>query len=94
MQDYFPTVVQAVPMDNYHVQVYFDDGKIIDYDMSQHLSGAVFKPLSDISLFTSACTVMNGTLAWDLGGDRNPEKCVDIDPFVLYECSSINQKIA
>lgn len=28
MQDNFPTVVQAVPLDKYHVFVYFDDGKL------------------------------------------------------------------
>ena len=25
---YFPTVVQVMPLDNFHVQVFFDDGKI------------------------------------------------------------------
>ena len=32
MNEYFPTVVQVIPLDNYHVQVFFDDGKIVDYD--------------------------------------------------------------
>ena len=26
MNEYFPTVVQVIPLDNYHVQVFFDDG--------------------------------------------------------------------
>lgn len=94
MQEYFPTVVQVVPQDNYRVLVYFDDGKIIDYDMSCQLDGVVFKPLKDICVFKDTCTVMNGTLAWDLGGGRDAEKCVDIDPFTLYECPSVNQQIA
>lgn len=94
MQDYVPTVVQVTPLDNYHVHVYFDDGKIIDYDMSQQLNGEVFKPLNDIKLFKDTCTVMNGTLAWDLEGNRDVEKCVDIDLFTLYECTSVNQQIA
>lgn len=34
MNEYFPTVVQVIPLDNYHVQVFFDDGKIVD--MIQH----------------------------------------------------------
>jgi hypothetical protein len=29
MNEYFPTVVQVIPLDNYHVQVFFDDGKIV-----------------------------------------------------------------
>lgn len=94
MQDYFPTVVQVVPLDNYHVFVYFDDGKIIEYDMTHQLNGAVFQPLRIGSVFKDACTVMNGTLAWDLGGNRDAEKCVDIDPFTLYECPSVNRQIA
>ena len=28
MNEYFPTVVQVIPLDNFHVQVFFDDGKI------------------------------------------------------------------
>lgn len=93
MQEYFPTVIQVVPMDNFHVHVYFDDGKIIDYDMSPYLYG-VFKPLNDLDVFKRTCTVMNGTLAWDLEGSRAAEKCLDIDPFTLYECPSINKQFA
>lgn len=29
MNEYFPTVVQVIPLDNYHVQVFFDNGKIV-----------------------------------------------------------------
>lgn len=93
MQDYFPTVVQVVPQDNYHVHVYFDDGKIIDYDLSTQLTD-VFAPLQDVQVFQHACTVMNGTLAWDVEGTRNPENCIDVDPFTLYACPSINTHIA
>ena len=25
MNEYFPTVVQVIPLDNFHVQVFFDD---------------------------------------------------------------------
>ena len=35
MDEYFPTVVQVVPLDNFHVQVFFDDGKIVEYDASR-----------------------------------------------------------
>ena len=38
MNEYFPTVVQVIPLDNYHVQVFFDDGKIVDYDTTQILN--------------------------------------------------------
>ncbi|MBE5981858.1 DUF2442 domain-containing protein [Lacrimispora sp. AGF001] len=94
MQDYFPVVVQVIPFDNYHVQVFFDDGKIVEYDASGLLQGEVFKPLQNIQVFKDTCTVLNDTLAWDITGDRNPSECIDLDPFMLYELESINHLIA
>ncbi|WP_333649187.1 DUF2442 domain-containing protein [Lacrimispora sp.] len=94
MQDYFPIVVQVIPLDNYHVQVFFDDGKIVEYDAAKDLQGGIFKQLQDIRIFKDSCTILNDTLAWDISGDRNPSECIDIDPFTLYELESINHLIA
>lgn len=94
MQDYFPTVVQVIPLDNYHVQVFFDDGKIVEYDATNDLQGEIFKSLQDIQVFKDTCTVLNDTLAWDLTGNRDTSSCIDIDPFTLYELPSINCMIA
>lgn len=94
MHDYFPVVVQVIPLDNYHVQVFFDDGKIVEYNAANILQGEVFKHLQDIQTFKNTCTVLNDTLAWDLSGNRNPSDCIDIDPFTLYELDSINHLIA
>lgn len=44
MNEYFPTVVQVIPLDNFHVQVFFDDGKIVDYDATEDLKTEIFKP--------------------------------------------------
>ncbi len=55
-------------MENYSVYVYFEDGKIVCYDMTQMIEKEVFRPLKDITVFKEACTVMNDTLAWDIGG--------------------------
>ena len=94
MQDYFQTVVQVIPLNNFHVQVFFDDGKIVEYDATSDLKGDVFKPLQDIHVFKDTCTVLNDTLAWDLSGQRDTTSCIDIDPFTLYELESINHLIA
>ena len=94
MQDYFPTVVQVIPLTNYHVQVFFDDGKITEYDATNDLQSELFQPLRDIQVFQDSCTILNDTLAWDLTGDRNTSNCIDIDPFVLYELPAINSLIA
>lgn len=40
------------------------------------------------------CTILNGTLAWDMKGNRNPDDCVDIDPDMLYELEHVSEKIA
>ncbi len=66
----FPKVVQVIPMENYSVYVYFEDGKIVCYDMTQMIEKEVFRPLKDITVFKEACTVMNDTLAWDIGGGK------------------------
>ena len=94
MQDYFPTVVQVIPLTNYHIQVFFDDGKVVEYDATNDLKSKLFQPLRDIQVFQDSCTILNDTLAWDLTGDRNTSTCIDIDPFVLYELPAINSLIA
>ena len=47
-----------------------------------------------IENFKNACTVMNGTLAWDISGKMDESDCIDIDPFTLYELKAINSLIA
>ena len=94
MNEYFTTVVQVIPLDNFHVQVFFDDGKIVDYDATNDLKAEIMAPMRDIENFKNACTVMNGTLAWDISGKWDEADCVDIDPFTLYELEEINGMIA
>lgn len=57
MNEYFPTVVQVIPLDNFHVQVFFDDGKIVDYDATNDLKAEIMAPMRDIENFKNACTV-------------------------------------
>lgn len=54
----------------------------------------IFAPLRDIEKFKNACTVMNGTLAWDISGKWDESDCIDIDPFTVYELDGINNMIA
>ncbi len=94
MNEYFPVVVQVIPKENYHVQVFFSDGKIVEYDVNTILETEIFQPLKNHDIYMEYCTVMNDTLAWDMSGNRDTTKCIDIDPFVLYELPSINHLIA
>ena len=53
--------------------------------MKNVLDKEIFKTLKDISIFIDTCTVMNDTLAWDISGNRDSSRCIDIDPDTLYE---------
>ena len=90
----FPKVVQVIPMKDYSVYVYFEDGKIVCYDMSPMIEKEAFRQLKDINVFMDNCTVMNDTLAWDIGKNRDNTVCLDIDPDTLYELPLVKEKIA
>lgn len=78
------TVVQVKPTRDFKVYVYFDDGKIKLFDMRSLLGKGVFKQISDVDAFLEKCTVLNHTLAWDVGGNFDENKCIDIDPETIY----------
>ena len=90
----FPKVVQVIPMRNYSVYVYFDDGKIVCYDMSHMIDKEAFSILKDKDIFMDTCTVMNDTLAWDIKKNRDNASCLDIDPDTLYELPYVKEQIA
>lgn len=77
-------VIQVFPQKDYKIYVYFTDGKVKLYDAS-HLAGkGVFKALENMDFYFSRCTVLNGTLAWDVSGTYDPANCIDVDPITLY----------
>lgn len=89
----FQQVVQVVPTEDYTVFVYFEDGKIVCYDVKPLLSRGVFKQLVDKDIFINTCTIMNGTLAWDIGRNGDITSCIDIDPDSLYELDAVKEFI-
>jgi hypothetical protein len=85
-EHFWPAVVQVVPTDDFEVYAYFNDGSVRLYDVKPLLKpGTVFEPLLDVEVFKTTLTVINDTVAWDMGGNRNPRKCLDIDPFTIFE---------
>ncbi|WP_460000528.1 hypothetical protein [Paradesulfitobacterium aromaticivorans] len=46
--------------------------------------GGIFIKLKNRNFFLNACTVMNGTLAWDVSGHRDTSDCNDICPDTIY----------
>ena len=83
---FIPEVLQVIPSTGYSVYVYFNDGSIHLYDVSPLIEkGGIFEKIRDKVIFDSALTVMNGTVAWDIDGNRDTTKCIDIDPFTVFE---------
>ena len=79
-------VTQVKPTKDYKVYVYFCDGKIKLFDMKKILDrGGVFSQIYSIEVFLNKCTVMNGTLAWDIAGNFDEANCLDIDPETIYK---------
>ncbi len=78
------TVLQVIPRNDFKVYVYFDDGRVRLYDVSPLLGKGVFKKIASLDDFLAKCTVMNGTLAWDLSGHFDPSNCIDIAPETIY----------
>lgn len=79
------TVIQVIPRNDFKVYVYFNDGKIKLFDMSHLIGKGVFQKISNLKDFIDKCTVLNGTLAWDLDGNFNGYDCIDISPETIYE---------
>ncbi|MBD5497788.1 MAG: DUF2442 domain-containing protein [Lachnospiraceae bacterium] len=89
-----PKIVQVVPTEEHTVYVYFEDGKIVCYDVTPLLDKEAFAVLREVEYFIKTCTIMNGTLAWDVAGNRDNTACIDIDPETLYELEAVKEKIA
>jgi len=79
-------ILQVLPETQYRVFCYFSDGRVKLYDARPLIEGGgVFCRIADLAVFRDSCTVMNGTLAWDVDGDRDPYTCIDLDPDTVYE---------
>ena len=88
--EYIPEIVQVVAGDDFIVYAYFTDGTVRLYDVKPLIDrGGVFAKLTDEEFFIDRLTVMNGTVAWDVAGNRDEAKCVDIDPITVYENATI-----
>ena len=58
------------------------------------LEDGIFRKLKDLQIFMNSCTILNGTLAWDIAGDQNECECIDIDPETLHALPDASERIA
>lgn len=91
-------VIQVVPGHRpYTIYAYFNDGTIHYYDAADFLKslpdGSDWSALQDPSVFKERLTVMNGTAAWDMAGDRNSRLCLDLDPDMLHDAPQVKDPL-
>ncbi len=83
-----PKLFQVTPTNNFKVLLYYDNGEIKLYDCAWILKeDGIFTEIHDIAAFKELCTIMNGTLAFDISRTRDPYNCIDICPDTVYEDS-------
>lgn len=85
-----PEVFQAIAGNDFIVYAYMNDGSIRVLDMKPMIKkGGVFKILEDEKIFREKITVLNNSVAWDIDGNRDEYKCIDIDPFHIFNCPMV-----
>ena len=83
--DYIPKIYMAAPAGGKKVDCYFTNGAVRRYDVNQAIRmGGVFAPLKNQALFERSLMVMDGVLAFDVTGKRDPYDMVDICADVIY----------
>lgn len=89
---FMPEVYQAVAAKNQVVYAYMNDGSIRLLDMKPIIKkGGVFEALENDEVFENKLTVLNNSVAWDIGGNRDEYKCIDIDPFFIYNSPKVSE---
>ena len=90
LSDYEPRIVQAVAGENHTVYAYFSDGTVHLADIEPLIQQeGVFSLLKEDDFFHNRLTVMNGAVAWDVTGTRDETRCIDLDPYEMYDHSPV-----
>lgn len=83
-----PKLFQVLPKHDFTVILFYDNGEIKRYDCNWiKTESGVFRQIHELSRFKDLCTIMNGTLAWDISEKRDPYNCIDICPDTVYQDS-------
>lgn len=89
---FYPEIYQVVASRNYIVYVYLSDGSVREFDVKPLIEqGGIFNKLLDEKIFREKLTVLNGTVAWDIVGNRNEYECIDIDPMTIFKCPIVSE---
>lgn len=67
-------IIDVKHLDNYKLQLVFNDETIVIVDLRDELDGPVFEPLRELNYFrTVSLSAETGTIAWSNGADFAPE---------------------
>lgn len=89
---FYPEIYQVVAYKNYMVYAYLSDGSVREFDAKPLIQqGGIFKKIEDEQIFRETLTVLNGTVAWDIAGNRNEYECIDIDPVTIFKCPVVSE---
>ena len=92
--NFIPKVLQVIPTNDFCVYVYFNDGSVRLLDMKPLIKpDTVFESLRDITFFKTKLAVINDTVAWDVGGNRDSRNCIDLDPCVIFEQPAVEDPL-
>ena len=70
------SVIKVAPRENYHLELWFDDGSHKLFDVRPYLDKGVFRRLQEGGLFRAAYA-SGGTVCWPSGLDIAPETLYD-----------------
>lgn len=70
-------VISVRPLDNYRLQVQFDDDTLGEVSLEARLFGPMFEPLRDEAIFRQVFVDEFGAVCWPNGADLAPD--------VMYE---------
>jgi len=78
--------LQAVANDDFTINVIFADGREYRFDMRPVIEeGGLWAGLANAEVFRGRLTIINNTPAWDLEGNMDEYKCLDIDPELIRQ---------
>lgn len=87
-------IERVFPAEGNRVYCLCRDGNFRIYDASQLVKygAGVFAHFKDPAFFFDKAGTINNTLAWDVSGDKNPYKCIDVDPQAIYDSECITME--
>ncbi|MDR0550917.1 MAG: DUF2442 domain-containing protein [Spirochaetaceae bacterium] len=78
------SIVSVKPLEDYCLELVFENNEIKKFDMNPYLETGIFKKLKDEKIFNQV-KISFDTIEWPGG--------IDLDPEVLYEKGMLTEKI-